>query len=501
MTVRRLVGAIRAAVLAALPLTGLLAGVSPAAAGGGPFYYPSTCGPTLQECVDSVSAGDTVYVQVEVVSELIQIRKSLTLAAVPDLRPKIDGIFVSTNGPNTVHITIRSFESLTGIGALFTEGTGHSLAIRDVIVDGEFGLFSGVSLGTLVPASFVVENSSIHSSGDEPGLGFSPQLTSGNASLVAVGNRIDQHGNPEGGAGIDLAVEGAGTVRMDVMNNSVWDVARCNCGNSAGITVNVSNTAHVEANVVGNTVERSRGPAFSARNDVDTSGHMNLDLFNNVFAHSGRRGIDIDSAHQSTMTFRAGNNDTFKNPDGNFFDGNNPGTGNLSVDPQFLDRAVGNLRLKSSSPVIDKGVVCSPGGVADPDAVGKHRLAGKSVDLGAYERGAKKPTGEVQLGGNGAGGDLLVGTDGADILCGNGGRDFIDGAGGNDYLDGGTSSDTIIGGLGSDVLFGRDGNDRLCTRDGVKGNDRLNGGKGHDEYRIDANDVRVAVEVKGDCAD
>ena len=158
--------------------------------------------------------------------------------------------------------------------------------------------------------------------------------------------------------------------------------------------------------------------------------------------------------------------------------------------------ATGNLALRPSSPVIDEGVTCSPGGVAGPDAAGNNRRFGPSVDMGAYEFGAGQP-GLVLVGTSGP--DLLTGGPGNDILCGYGGGDTLNGKGGNDYLAGGNGLDRLHGGLGNDRLYGGPANDLLCAKDG-SGGDYLNGGRGTDSYRADRGDVKVSVERLGNCA-
>ncbi|MBI3415421.1 MAG: PKD domain-containing protein, partial [Verrucomicrobia bacterium] len=59
------------------------------------------------------------------------------------------------------------------------------------------------------------------------------------------------------------------------------------------------------------------------------------------------------------------------------------GIGNLTNAPLFLDQAGGNLRLQSNSPCINAGSNAST--PAGPDLDGNPRMAGGTVDIGAYE--------------------------------------------------------------------------------------------------------------------
>ncbi len=63
------------------------------------------------------------------------------------------------------------------------------------------------------------------------------------------------------------------------------------------------------------------------------------------------------------------------------------GSGNVDLDPQFVDSLNGNYDLKTTSPVINTGALASsvPGGYPGTDIRGRTRVIGSRVDLGAYE--------------------------------------------------------------------------------------------------------------------
>jgi Ca2+-binding RTX toxin-like protein len=270
-----------------------------------------------------------------------------------------------------------------------------------------------------------------------------------------------------------------------------------------------------DVNLVGNTVVRSHANAFYVY-DTAAGGRLSLDVFNNIFAKAAYRGLYLESTGASLRTVRAGFNDLWRNDRRAIWDGASPGTGNRNVDPRFADAANGEFRLRRSSPLIDAGLTCSPGGVAVPDQAGRSRLAGTRVDMGAIERGAAPADGKALVGTGGA--DNLEGSSGADILCGMGGDDSLSGFSGPDFVDGGNGADVLVGGPGGDRLVGRAGSDVIVggrgpdhiygghgpdpclnSEDGVKGNDLIDGGAGRDGYRADRRDTVRSVERRSTC--
>jgi hypothetical protein len=59
-------------------------------------------------------------------------------------------------------------------------------------------------------------------------------------------------------------------------------------------------------------------------------------------------------------------------------------TGDVPVDPLFVDVVQGNYHLRATSPLIDQGVAAPDGNAGDYDAAGDPRVVG-AVDIGAYE--------------------------------------------------------------------------------------------------------------------
>ncbi|HEY6567982.1 MAG TPA: hypothetical protein VI341_10740 [Actinomycetota bacterium] len=477
---------------AALAFGTVLVGSAPVAFAGTPVVtYPGTCATaSLQDCIDASAPGLTIRLRQDVIDEYVFIDRSLTLEPAAGFDPVLAGIAIADGMLDpSVGVTIRDIRISSGIDATFSAGSGHSVTIERVEVGKDSPSASGISLSTSVLASLTVERSYIRTvvyQGNN--ITFVTDHTTGTARFRAVGNVITQHGGDDSSSGIEVSLDGTGTTRADILNNSIWDVARANAGGASGLFIYPSDTTRSDINIVGNTVDTVFTGGMELRNNVQSPGTVSMDLFDNIFSHAGlRSGIELDSENPATFTFRGGYNDSFANVGPDQYQGNPKGPGSVNVNPRFVDRANGNLRLKQSSPLIAEGLTCSPGGVANLDAAGRGRLRGASVDIGAFERGAGAPTGVAKVGTGSA--NQLTGTNGDDILCGFGGDDDLSGRGGEDYIDDGP---------GRDLLFGQAGDDTLCANDGA-GRDRLVGGPGTDGYRADPGDDLASVERRASC--
>ncbi len=129
--------------------------------------------------------------------------KSLTLDAAPGFTPTIHAASVGATEPTT-DVTIDGLGVVLNITAVFNTRVGHSLTIRDARIDG--GNLSGgaVDFISQVPADLIVEGSSISSSTRQPtySIFFDAELTSGVATLSAIGNRISHARNDNGATGV-----------------------------------------------------------------------------------------------------------------------------------------------------------------------------------------------------------------------------------------------------------------------------------------------------------
>lgn len=477
-----------------------------AIAGGGPstVHYPDPveCPPNgdhgLQDCIDSVDSGSTIILTTEVIDEGALISKSLTLRPTNrSLRPKLLGVGVSveeSTGPvPAIDVTVQDLRLTFPPMVQLSAGSGHSVTIRRIEV-GKGVLFpEGMTLATSVPASITLEDSFVrmHQEDASEVLTLFANDPRGLVRFRVVGNHITARGDPESGSGIDLAMEGRGSVHADILNNVISDVATCKCGASSGIAIVPDPKFVATVNIVGNTITGSATDGIQQRNGL-TTGRLSLDVFNNNFSHNRGNALSLDFGKPGSLVVRGGFNNFFANG----FDGQSPGPGNLKVNPRYRDRADRDFRLRAGSPLIDKGLTCSPGGVANPDAAGRHRLKGPAVDIGAYERDAPRIDGVVRVGTNDE--DALLGTDGRDILCGYDGSDVLRGGAGPDYIDAGSGPDRATGGTGVDRVLGNSGDDVLCTRDSA-GGDRADGGSGRDRARTDGGDTRVSIEGSAGC--
>lgn len=448
----------------------------------------------LQACVDGLADGAGIRLTEVNLDEDVVIRKSLTLASAGSIRARLRQIRLDDSaGSPDITVRLTGLEVTELIGGFFAEGTLDRVFITRTTVGTAATGARGISMTAFRPIAVEVVGSRLRAADGLPALHVASESA---ASVRVVGNVIDRPGGSGGGI---IVGGGGGDQVVDIHNNVIRNAP------GFGIRVIATGTTAMRANIVGNTIDHAGGPAITLNEALAPSGRVRINAFDNILSRSGGAAFDVKAG--SGITFRAGYNDLFAN--GRTFTTNSGlsvGPGTLRLNPRFVDAAGGDLRLRANSPLIDRGRACTAGGLEAVDAAGNFRWAGRDVDMGAFERGAGPPSGQVIVGSGAS--QTLVGTSGRDVLCGlggndalrgGGGPDYIDGGAGNDALSGGPGSDRLIGGSGRDTLSGGSGNDTLCARDGVKGNDTADGGSGTDRGVVDKRDRRRSVERTGGC--
>ena len=405
VTLRSLATAMATAAALAVGATFGVAAPMPAAAAGTTWSFPSSDCPLaenhgLQDCIDKTAAGDTVVItQDPLASNDATIKHSLTLRAQAGLDPVLGSLSVDDTDntvPMTVNVTGLTFAF---VAASFTAVDGNQLALNRVTVQTPPGGDNEpIFVLATRRAAFSLTQGDLRDGHDE-GDGVNIDVEgSGQLSVSVIATRIRSNAPNGSESGISIDTSNQATASADLMNNDIFGMGGCDCGAPSGIALEADQATHLRANVVGNTIDRSHASvsgsisAIDIENDTSAGGSMSVAIFDNILSRSESAGIDVGGSSSAT-SLSLGFNDYWHNGGGDAVGVTSEGQDNLHVDPKYVDPTHGDLRLATHSPVVDEGQVCSPGGVANPDASGNARLHGTSVDMGAYERGSTAPTG------------------------------------------------------------------------------------------------------------
>ncbi len=475
---------------------------APASVGatGFDFLYPSddtscTSSDSLQDCVNAALAGGKVEIDTNTPINLggaLTLATSFTLTSAAGFHADLVGAVNVWPASSPVAVTVSNLQIDGLLTFLATQGSGgHTIVFDRVRVVGADLMGGAIDVNTHVPANVTVERSTASVRGKDygpAGIQLYADTTGGLVTFRAIGNTLTGHGSTGTSSGIRIFRHGGGTLYADIDNNAVWDVGQG--GGGSALSTYVDGTGNSLINVAGNTFDRSAGYGILLSSSLGGGG-MVFNVFDTAVSHATAHGVSIVRTPGSRNFVVAGGSNDFYANGPNTVTGYDLGS-SLSLAPAYTNEPAGDLTLKASSPLIDQGLVCSPAGVAITDAAGMNRLAGKSVDIGAYEFGAPAVNG-VAVAGT-AGQDIITGTAGNDILCGFGDDDTIRGQGGADYINGGAGRDLISGGPGADRLFGGPDADIICAADGTA--DLVNGGTGTDRSIADAHDTLISIEVK-----
>jgi parallel beta-helix repeat protein len=177
--------------------------------------------------------------------------------------------------------------------------------------------------------------------------------------------------------GPNIYLDGANN--LQVFNNDVYD-AKGPTKSGIGLAVETGGSARNVA-IFNNLLHDNPGGGV----DFWIGTYTDVRIFNNTIYNNGMAAIRLNTG--SVRDSVAVNNIAYGNP-------LRPVSGltmssNLTVDPEFVDPASGDVRLKPSSPAIDAASATSAPAF---DFTGGTRPAGSAPDIGAYEYGARRPS-------------------------------------------------------------------------------------------------------------
>jgi hypothetical protein len=163
----------------------------------------------------------------------------------------------------------------------------------------------------------------------------------------------------------------------DIGDNNI--IRNCNFNNIGRVAYfSSSNGAPMHNNKVINCTFNKVEHLFTFNGSQDIK---NLEFINSIFTEIGSGRLNSDGGSiPSAITFKYSN---FYQNYNNWFPS---GSGNMNVDPKFENVQNGNFKLKSDSPLIDKGLNTSN---SFDDFDGSPRPQGGSHDIGSFEYGDK----------------------------------------------------------------------------------------------------------------
>ena len=360
--------------------------------------YPGAapCNTTLQACITGAASGDVVEIATNTpIDEDLAINKSLTLQPAAGFAPTIGGGATfrvvnfsnlgSSGSAETLLIERLSF-SLAQVRGFVSQGSGHSITIRDnvIFLEIDHNNTPAIEIDTRVALTGVISGNRITSIGQGIRLWAitpAPQAV----DYTVERNVIDTSLPAQSNNGISLDFRGQGSYAARIFSNVLDRVGGCNCGGNAGLSLLVLETPQVVASITNNTVSGTQtANGFNFRVD-DPAATLTINLFNNIATFGEGRGFDFLNLGGGPITLLADQNDSFGNADPDEFAGLPTGTV-LHKLPQFVNASAGDLRLLPTSPLINSGVNAPSGGTSTLDAAGAPRLQGVGIDVGAYEQ-------------------------------------------------------------------------------------------------------------------
>jgi hypothetical protein len=217
-------------------------------------------------------------------------------------------------------------------------------------------------VGAVVVNNLVIESG--ETTGD--GGGLSINGSAGDGGPVSVRGNIIRNNHAAGyGGGIFVSASGSGN-ELNVQNNLIVGNS-ADLGYGAGLTIANGSAAYI----YNNTVAENTTIASGVSGGLSYTGGVHGFIINNIFWNNTNAGFYVGTTDVSLDYNDYGT-----------LGGLPPGesTGNVSVGPQFVDKAGGDFHLSGDSPLL----AASPRVFLTQDPDGYPSPAAGKMDLGAY---------------------------------------------------------------------------------------------------------------------
>jgi hypothetical protein len=374
-----------------------------------PRSYPGSagCTTTLQACIDAAASGETIQIDTDDrIDEHIDIAKSLTLTRAPNRNPVIGAVAEDPRsitirdpdpegdpealGPVNVTLSHLELDNAVLTITLSPAGSGHHVLVENCMISHHQQLDGsrGVDIGVNAPATVIFKNNTVATTGTP--LSIAMDLMSGTASVTALGNTLTASLEEYSASGVALEFLGNGTgvVNVDLYSNLIYGVGLCSgcCGcSAAGITVGVSGRANANIDIINNTVDDLKGAASGIQvRTPDTRSHVSLNIFNNIISRA--QGSAVQMPDQSDQLVLANDYNAFHENGEEDWGGYSGGPHTIHlVDSPFVNVLANDYHLLATTPLVGGGWNDPPGGLPTHDADGDPRVAGGTVDIGAFE--------------------------------------------------------------------------------------------------------------------
>ena len=338
-----------------------------------PYVSWATAATNIQDAVDAASIpGSVVLVNDGVYSpavvggvgpiDTVAVNKPLSVQSVHGPAVTMIRGLQSTNGPFARCAYLTNGAALVG----FTLTNGGTAPLGNMFPDQSGAGVLCASTNALVSNCVLIGNSAYYDGGGAYSgtlnncvLTGNSAVESGGGAVVSVLNNCVVTNNQSGG------ISGDGTYTTDGTGGGVYSGTLNNClvagnraGNGGGVTLGTLNNCTVSGNFATNY-----------------GGGVDSGTLNNCIVYYNNAPVDANYSIADGPTTL---NYCCTTP---VLDG--LGSGNFPNAPLFVNPDAGNFRLQSNSPCINSGNnAYAPAG---PDLDGRPRIAGGTVDTGAYE--------------------------------------------------------------------------------------------------------------------